>query len=263
MELKWGIFFPVINEAQLLEAKIEWAIRHEFAVSIVEGHHPRYTNVDPNHLSVDGTTEILVSYEDRINYLLLGEVENEAILRDEAYKRLPNDLDVCIMCDADEFYLDKDLEYIDRLYKDNKNLKLTLTNSYIFMDKNYCAPHIQRQQGIVKFNKKIDIHYGQFHERIFRYNRWYGYGISPFLINDFYGRFLFDNPVYFGERVLLNNIHMLHYKNFKLEEAKKRTMMYDKYDDGIEHMEEWDILEKNKIEYKGEHPIEILKLFDE
>ena len=41
-ELKWGIYIPCINEEQLIEAKIEWALRHEFAVSVCEGHHQHY-----------------------------------------------------------------------------------------------------------------------------------------------------------------------------------------------------------------------------
>ena len=46
----------------------------------------------------------------------------------------------------------------------------------------------------------------------------------------------------------------------KREEAEERTKMYDTYGDGVKHDTEWDILEKNKIEYKGEHPKQITEL---
>ena len=147
MELKWGLFAPCLNEGQLIEFKLEWALERFADISIVEGHHPKYTNVDPNGLSVDKTTEILSSYGDRIKYLPVGKVDNEMELRNMAYKELNKDLDVVIMCDIDEFYLDKDLEFLDNIYKSNKDLKHTLTNSYIFLDGKHCAPHIQRIQS--------------------------------------------------------------------------------------------------------------------
>lgn len=263
MELKWGIFAPCINEGQLVETKLEWLLERFNDISIVEGHHPKYENVDPNGLSVDATTEILLSYDDRIKYLPVGKVDNEIELRDLAYKYLDKDLDVVIMCDMDEFYLDEDLDYIDNLYRRNKDLKLTLTNSYIFLDDKYCAPHLKRiQSQPFKFAKGVDVHFGQWHERIFRYSPWYSYRRSPFLINDFYGRFLYNDEIYYGERMLLEDVYMLHYKNFKREEAEKRTMMYDTYDDGVKHDTEWDELEKTKIEYEGEHPPQIERLFN-
>lgn len=261
MELKWGIYAPCINEGNIIEAKLEWALERFDDISIVEGHHPKYTNVDPNGLSVDGTTEILLSYDDRIKYLPVGKVDNEIELRALAYKYLSKNLDVVIMNDIDEFYLDDDLDYIDTLYRRNKDLKLTLTNSYIFFDNKHCAPHIKRiQSPPFNFAKDVKVHFGEWHERIFRYDLWYSYKRSPFLINDFYGRFLYNDEVYYGERMLLDDVYMLHYKNFKREEAEKRTMMYDAYDDGIQHSGEWDELEKNKIEYKGKHPEQIEKM---
>lgn len=260
MELKWGIFAGCINEAQLIEAKIEWALRLGMAVSIVEGHHPNYKGETINGLSSDGTTEILKSYSDRIRYVPLGQVPAQNLLRHNAYKLLPKDLDVVIMSDIDEFILEKDIEELDNMYKYKKNLKLTLLNSYIFLDDEYCAPHIQRHQGEVKFNLETNIGYGQFHERIFRYNKYYGYRISPFLVNDFYGRFIFDNSAYFNERVLLEDMYILHYKNFKMEESKKRHEMYKERGDKFNYDEEWKILEQNKIKYEGEHPREIQKL---
>lgn len=262
MNLKWGIYAPCLNEVQLIDAKLEWALERFDDISLCEGHHPKYTNVNDSGLSIDGTSEILKSYSDRIKYTPVGKVDNEMMLRDIAYQKLNKDLDVVIMCDADEFYLDKDLELIDDLYKRNKELKLTLTNSYIFIDDKFCAPHIQRKQSPpFKFNKNAQVHFGQWHERIFRYNKWYSYHRSPFLVNDFYGRFLYNDEIYFGERELLSDVYMLHYKNFKLAEAKKRTEMYDEYGDGVKHDDEWNILDEHKFEYKGEHPKEIMDIF--
>lgn len=260
MNNKWAIFAPCINEAQLIEAKIQWGLRHDFEVVIVEGHHPAYQNHDPNGLSNDGTTEILLSYEDRIKYVPVGPVEHEMVLRDIGYKKISKDTDAVIMCDIDEFYLDKDLEYIDDLFRGDK-IKHILTNSYIFLDNEYCAPHIQRKQSPPFFYADgINIHFGQWHERIFRYNKFYSYKRSPFLVNDIYGRFVFNDLAYFGERMLLPDVYMLHYKNFKRAEAEKRTEMYDTYGDGVKHDTEWEELEKNKIKYEGEHPKEILNL---
>jgi len=261
MELSWGIFFPCINEIELIEAKIQWALRHDFAVSVCEGHHPQYEDHNEKGLSIDGTTETLETYSDQIIYTPKGEVNNEMILRDIAYQALPKDLDVVIMCDADEFYLDKDLDYIDILYKRDKNLMLTLTNSYIFLDNEHCAEHIKRKQSPpFPFTEGVEVHFGEWHERIFRYSKWHSYQRSPFLINDLYGRFLYNDPNYYGDRVLLKDVFMLHYKNFKMEEAKKRVQMYDEYDDGVKHDDEWDILNKDKIKYEGEHPIEVQEL---
>jgi hypothetical protein len=143
-----------------------------------------------------------------------------------------------------------------------KSPKQTLTNSYIFVDDKNCAPHIQRfESPPIKYAKGVKVHFGQWHERIFRYNKYYSYSRSPFLINDIYGRFLFDHPAFFDERMLLEDIYMLHYKNFKVEEAKKRLEMYDQYDDGHhKHDEEWETLIKNSFEYKGNHPQEIKNL---
>lgn len=260
MELKWGLYAPCINEVQLIEAKLEWALDRFDNISIVEGHHPNYKDVNESGLSKDGTTEILKSYADRINYTPLGKADNEIVLRDTAYKNLDKNLDVVIMCDIDEFYLDKDLDFLDAEYG-NKDLKLTLTNSYIFLDNEYCAPHLRRiQSPPFKFNKTVNVHFGEWHERIFRYSKWYSYHRSPFLINDFYGRFLYNDEIYYNERRLYPEIFMLHYKNFKRDEAEKRTDMYDKYGDGVMHDTEWDMLEKSKNGYAGKHPPQIAKL---
>jgi len=265
MDLKWGIFAPCINEIELIEAKLEWALERFDDIVMVEGHHKRYTNVNESGLSLDGTTEILKSYSDRIKYRPVGainDVMDEAVLRGVGYNALDKDLDVVIMCDVDEFYLDKDLEYIEAFYKRNKYLKSTVTNSYIFLDNEHCAPHIQRKQGPpFAFSKQHNqLHMGMFHERIFRYSKWYSYNVSPFLVNDLYGRFIFSNEIYYDDRVILEDVFMLHYKNFKREEATKRMEMYNTYGDGIKHDDEWDILEKNKILYDGEHPLQITKL---
>ena len=258
MNLRWGIFAPCMNEATVIEAKIKWGLRLFDDVVILEGHHPQYTDHGENHLSNDGTTEILKSYADQITYIPFGEAQNEIILRNEAYKALKKDLDVVIMSDIDEFILEKDLEYIDMLYQRNKDLKLTLTNSYIFLDKEYCAPHIRRKQSPpMAFSKDLNIHFGEWHERIFRYNKYYSYLVSPFLVNDLYGRFIFNDPYYFNERQLLSDVYILHYKNFKMDEAKKRLEMYNEYGDGVKHDDEFQQLEKDKIKYEGEHPKEI------
>jgi len=263
LNLKWGIFAPCINEVSLIEAKIKWALDLFDDIVIAEGHHPKYTNHGENHLSNDGTTEILESYGDQITYVPVGQAQNEIILRNEAYKNLKKDLDVVIMCDIDEFYLTKDLDYIDMLYQRNKHLKLTLTNSYIFLDKEYCAPHIQRKQSPpMEFNKQGAIHFGEWHERIFRYNKYYSYLVSPFLVNDLYGRFIFSDAFYYDERIIIKDVFMLHYKNFKMDEAKKRLEMYDEYKDGVKHDDEFEILNKNKIKYEGEHPKQIGELLN-
>lgn len=261
MENKIKLFFPIINEIELIEAKLEWALERFDDISVVEGHHPKYTNVDPNGLSVDGTTEILVSYDDRIKYLPVGKVDNEMELRNLAYKYLSQESGIAFMLDTDEFFLDKDLEFIDNIYKNDKNLKYTLTNSYIFLDGKHCAPHIQRfQSKPFPYCDNITVQFGQWHERIFRYNKWYSYHRSPFLVNDFYGRFLYNDEIYYNERALFPEVYLLHYKNFKRAEAEKRMQMYDSYRDGVKHDDEWDILEKNKFEYKGEHPPQITKM---
>lgn len=256
--MKWGIFAGCINEAELIEAKIEWALNRDMNVSIVEGHHPNYTDVGENHLSIDGTTEILESYADRINYKPIGLVKHQAVLRDTAYKNLPEDTEICIMSDIDEFYTDEDLEYLDSLYKRRKNLKLTVTDSLIFLDDEYCSPHIRRKEGNpFLFNKNRYMWFGQFHERIFRYNKYYGYERSPFLINDIFKRFIFSDPVYIGDRILTEDVKMLHYKNFKMKEAKKRHEMYKERGDKEDYTQEWKILEENKFKYEGEHPKEV------
>jgi len=265
MNLKWGIFAGCINEGKLIEAKIEWALRLGMAVSIVEGHHPNYKgDVDPNGLSADETTEILLGYQDQIKYLPIGKVPRQAILRDMAYKNLPNDLDIVIMSDIDEFYTEDDLNRIEIMYIGNKDLKLTVTNSYIFLDNEHCAPHIQHVDGgSVKFNKTWTFNVGQWHERIFRYNKFYSYNRSPFIINDIYGRFIFMDSAYFGEREILPDIYQLHYKNFKITEQKARHEMYKKRGDKADYDKEWELLEKNKIKYEGKHPIEIERLLND
>lgn len=261
MENKLKLFFPIINEIELIEAKLEYALGLDMEISVVEGHHPAYTNVDPNGLSVDGTTEILISYDDRIKYLPVGKVDNEMELRNLAYKYLSHDPGIALMFDTDEFMLEKDLIFLDGEYKKDKDLKYILTNSYIFLDGKYCAPHIQRfQSKPFPYSDNITVQFGQWHERIFRYNKWYSYHRSPFLINDFYGRFLYNDEIYYNERLLFPEVYLLHYKNFKRNEAEKRTQMYDTFGDGIDHSDEWNILEKNKFEYKGEHPPQIAKM---
>ena len=259
-DLKWGIFAGCINEETLIEAKLEWALERGFAVSIVEGHHPHYKNVNESGLSIDKTTEILKSYADRINYQPLGKVAWQGILRDKAYKGLPEDCDVVIMSDIDEFILDPDIEMLDKIYKHRKDIVLTLLNSYIFLDNEYCAPHIQRDEGGVKFGLDLNINLGQYHERIFRYNKFYGYKRSPFLINDIFGRFILSNSCYFNDRMLFEDKYILHYKNFKIEEAKARHKMYKERGDKIDYGNEWKELDKNKFKYEGEHPSQIMKL---
>ena len=76
MELKWGIFAPCINEIELIEAKLEWALERFDDIVMVEGHHKRYTNVNESGLSLDGTTEILKSYSDRIKYRPVGAIND-------------------------------------------------------------------------------------------------------------------------------------------------------------------------------------------
>jgi len=268
-ELKWGLFAPCINEIELIEAKLEWALERFDDISIVEGHHKHYKNVSEVGLSVDGTSEILQSYSDRIKYNPVGIVNvegtEEFILRDTAYQALNKDLDVVVMCDIDEFWLDKDLDFLDEQYLRNKNLKLTATNSLIFLDNEYCAKHIQRNQGTFAFDLDDNgnvrtVNFGQWHERIFRYNEYYRYDASPFLINDMYGRFIFSHQIYFNERKLFPEIYMLHYKNFKRAEAEKRTEMYNTYNDNVKHDTEWDELELKKFKYDGEHPEQIKRL---
>ena len=265
MNLRWGIFAQCINEKELIEAKIEWALRLGMEVSICEGHHPNYKKFNPDtHLSNDGTTEILESYSGSINYVPAGEVPWQGVLRDKAYKALPNDLDVVIMSDIDEFYLEKDLDLIDDLYAKNKDLKLTVTNGYIFLDDEHCAPYYMPTDGAyIEFNTthKI-IQMTQWHERIFRYNKYYSYLRSPFIINDIYGRFIFNDSVYFNERELLPNIYQLHYKNFKMQEQKERHEMYKRRGDTADYNLEQVILEKNKFKYNGEHPIEIQRILN-
>lgn len=262
MELKWGLYTQCMNEKELIEAKLEWALERDFVVSIAEGHHQHYDRFHPKtHLSIDGTSEILESYSDRIIYTPIGGYKLQKPLRNIAYKALPEDLDVVIMCDVDEFYTDDDLEYLDNIYRRNKNIKLTVTDSLIFLDDEYCAPHIRRKQGQpFIFNlKNPEFYMGMFHERIFRYNKYYSYRRGPYLINDIYGRYIFEDPIYIDDRMLIEDVKMLHYKNFKLQEAKERTKMYKEYD-FIDHSDEWDILEKNKFKYEGEHPKQIKEL---
>ena len=64
--------------------------------------------VNEKGLSTDGTTEILESYADQITYMPLGPVPHQLYLRDKAYKNLNQDLDVVIMSDIDEFWLEED-----------------------------------------------------------------------------------------------------------------------------------------------------------
>lgn len=259
MKLRWGIFAGCINEDQLIEAKIKWALRLGMAVSITEGHHPNYKGeVNSNGLSADKTSEILESYKDQIIYNPLGKVPHQAVLRDVAYKKLPTNLDIVIMSDIDEFYLEKNLERIENMYIKNKDLKLTITNSYIFLDNKHCAPHVQHiDGGPVKFNKEWTFNIGQWHERIFRYNKFYAYHRSPFLINDIYGRFIFMDSAYFGEREIVPDVYMLHYKNFKMKEAHERHEMYKARGDTADYDKEWKTLENTKFLYEGSHPLEI------
>ena len=263
MELKWGIYAGCINEEILIEPKIKWALRHDMTVSICEGHHPNYKNVNESGLSVDKTTEILESYSDRIKYTPAGAVPHQMVLRDIAYKGLPQDLDVVIMSDIDEFLTDADLEELDHMYKINKDLKLTLTNSYIFLDNEHCCSHLMNTgYENIEFNKKYFLTLGHWHERIFRYNKFYQYTRSPFLINDYIGRFIFTNSAFFNERELLPDMYILHYKNFKMKEAKERHKMYKERGDKADYDAEWQILNANKFKYKGEHPIEIKELIN-
>ena len=53
MELKWGIYAGCINEEKLIETKINWALNRNMAVSICEGHHPNYKDVNEKGLSKD------------------------------------------------------------------------------------------------------------------------------------------------------------------------------------------------------------------
>jgi len=265
MNLKWGIYLGCINEEQLIEAKIEWALRHDMAVSIVEGCHPDYKGpTDPNGLSSDKTTEILSGYSDQIKWLAPGRVKEQSDLRDLAYKNLPQDLDVVIMSDVDEFLTDEDLSYLDMIYSRKKDLKHTLLNSYIFLDDKNCAPHVQRKESQpIAYNRDTTIHLGEWHERVFRYNKYYAYDRSPFVINDIWGRFIISDSAYFGDRVLLPDTYMLHYKNFKMDEAKARHEMYKERGDTADYDEEWKILEECKLEYKGHHPKEVEKLLEQ
>jgi len=261
MNNNWKIFFPCINEKPLIEAKIQWGLRLGFEISVAEGYHPSYKKFNPEtHLSIDGTTEILKSYSDQITYIPIGEVPHEAFLRDTAYANLSKSAGICIMSDADEFFLEEDLEQIDAMFSANKNLKLVLTNSHIFLDNEFCAPHVQRKDGNpIEFNKGLQIWHGQFHERIFRYDKFYSYKITPFLVNDLYGRCPFNHPIYYGERELRDDIYLLHYKQFKLAEAKERQKIYHEQDNK-DYDKEWRELKKNKIRYEGKHPIEIERL---
>ena len=265
MKLKWGVFFGCINEEQLIEAKIDWALRHGMAVSVAEGCHPDYKGpTDPNGLSADATTEILAGYGNKIKWLALGRVEEQRILRDQAYKNLPQDLDVVIMSDVDEFINDEDLNYLDIIFDRKKDLKHILTNSYIFLDNEMCAPHVQRKESApIAYNQNTTLHLGEWHERIFRYNKWYAYDKSPFIINDIWGRFIISDSAYFGDRFLLPDTYILHYKNFKMEEAKARLKMYKERGDKADYVEEWEILEEHKKKYEGKHPEEIMRLLNE
>lgn len=254
---KIGVFAPCINEEELIEPKIKWALRHGFDVSITEGHHPHYKNHDENGLSTDKTTEILKSYSDRIKYTPIGDVPRQKYLRDIAYKKLDRDLDIALMLDIDEFLSDEDLDKIKMYFKEDDSLVLVVTDSLIFLDKDHCAPHIRRKQQKIKFNDDVEIYTGQFHERVFRYNKYYGYDISPFLVNDLYNRFLFTDLTYYNRRVLDTDIKILHYKNFKKQEAKKRHEMYKDRGDSEDYDDERVKLNEKKFKFEGNHPPEI------
>jgi len=263
MKLRWGIFAGCINEEQLIEAKIKWALRLGMEVSIVEGHHPNYKNVNEKGLSTDKTTEILKSYADQITYTPIGPVPHQLYLRGRAYSNLSENLDIVIMSDIDEFWLENNLNQIEKLYDNNKNLKLSIFNSYIFLDNKYCCPHVMFSEGgMVEFSQRCNIQIGHWHERIFRYNKFNNYGRSPFLINDYLGRFMFTDSAYFDDRILVPDMYMLHYKNFKMEEARKRHDMYKERGDKADYNLEWDILEKNKSIYYGNHPKEIQEMLN-
>lgn len=258
MKFKWGIFGQVINEEELIEAKIEWALRLGMEVSFVEGYYPPYNNVSKEGLSVDETTEILESYSDRITYEPIGKVPKQRFLRNKAYKNLTQDLDYVIMSDVDEFFLEEDLELIERHLSRRDHYKHVITDSLIFLNDRQCAPHVRRKEGKpFNYTKDEKIWHGQFHERIFKYNKYYSYDLSPFLINDLLGRFIFNDPAYVGDRIIRDDVKMLHYKNFKREKAEKRHQMYKERGDKENYDEEWETLERNAIIYDGNHPPEI------
>ena len=45
-----------------------------------------------------------------------------------------------------------------------------------------------------------------------------------------------------------------------MDEARKRHEMYKERGDKADYNLEWDVFEKNKFKYEGEHPLEIQKL---
>ncbi len=272
--MKWTILMPVLNEVDIIESKLEY-LKSIGRTVVVEGSIPQTYDVGPNGLSTDGTTEILKSYSDKINYIAGGKYKDRKDLQNAAlfyiHKNFP-ETEILWTVGTDEFISMDAKSIIDKYFETAKGWLLywDLLNladpTRGFKDN---AP-ISRP---FPFSPGKIITAGIFHERFYRYRNDLNY-LNAHCMGDSFGRPLYMHPDYYFHRHLFipdTKDKIFHYKYIDgLRKLLKAEMSYlvedermipnseENFDRAKETLKKK--FEKDEVSIKKEwHPIEVQK----
>jgi hypothetical protein len=221
--MKWTIMMPCLNEADIIESKLDYCLNIGNVV-VVEGSIPQTYDIGTNGFSSDGTTEILKSYSDRIKYIPGGRFKTRKDLQNEGMKYIFKnftDTEILWVCGVDEFINTDCLKIIENhfsktqdwlLYWDLINLK----------DATIAYKDRIRDSVSFPFAPGITLTGGVFQERFYRYRMDLSYSTAHAMA-DSLNRTLYCHPDYFFHRSAI------------ITETKYKIFHY-KYRDGLKRM---------------------------
>lgn len=198
----WTTFLPVLNEADIIETKIIHSLSHFQHVVIVEGSIPQTYNVGADGLSTDGTTEILKSYADKIDYIPAGKCKNRMELQNHALNLIRTkypDTEILHRTDADEFEHERLLTNVEQTFA-TKDIWFLYTNLINLIDPTRARENIAPLGTPFPFTRGKWLRPGMYHERFYRYRNDLAYVHSAHCLTDSIGRPLFAHPDYYFQR---------------------------------------------------------------
>jgi len=200
--MKWTTFLPVLNEANIIEARIKNALEIGNVV-VVEGSIPSFPN--ENGLSIDGTSEILKSYSDKILYIQAGAQKDRIALQNigiaALHKRFP-ETDILARTDADEFFNRATIEAVEERFTKSQDW-VTYITMFDMVSKTKAKLRTQPPEKYFAFAPGIRICGGMFPERFYRYRPDLHYQYHDSIMADGMGIPLFWHPNYYFNRSIM------------------------------------------------------------
>jgi hypothetical protein len=197
--MKWTFLMPVLNEANIIEARIKDALEIGNLV-VVEGAIPTFPN--DNGLSIDGTSEILKSYSDRILYIPARQQKDRIVLQNigmlNLHKQFP-ETDILARTDADEFFNMETVEAVESQFR-NSNDWVTYVNMFDVISKNKIKRRTQPLEKFFPFSPGVRICGGMYPERFYRYRPDLHYQYHDSIMADGLGIPFFAHPNYYFNR---------------------------------------------------------------